>query len=117
MEMVSSVILKVCILGGFAIYEKNVYSVTFLESFVVFNINRKLSAIESHPTNNGGIDLNILHGDSGAVTLQQKLSILSKWIKKDRILKSLFINLHGKILKTKIYRFTKNFSLRKYFKY
>ena len=98
-------------------HEKNVYSVTFLESFVVFNINRELSAIESHPTNNGGIDLNILHADFGTAALQQKLPIPSKWIKKVRILKSIFINLHGKILKTKIYRFTKNFSLRKYFKY
>ena len=99
------------------IHEKSVYSVTFLESFVVFNINRELSSIESHPTNNEGIDLNISHGNAGTVTLQKKLPSLFKQIKKVRILRSVLANLYGKISKTTIYKYTKNLNLRKYFKY
>ncbi len=98
-------------------HEKNVYSVTFFESFVVFKINRELSAIESHPTNNGGIDLNISHGSSGTVTLQKKLPGLFKQIKKVRILRSFLADLYGKVQKMKVYTFTKNLGLRKYFKY
>ena len=98
-------------------HEKKIYSVTFFESFVVFKINRELSAIESHPTNNGGIDLNISHGSSGTVTLQKKLPGLFKQIKKVRILRSFLADLYGKVQKMKVYTFTKNLGLRKYFKY
>lgn len=103
-------------------HEKKIYSVTFLESFVVFNINSELSAIESHPTNNEGIDLNIAHADFGTTALLEKLPKLFKWIKKVPILRTVLVGFYEIIMKTTIitYNFEKNISqrsLRKYFKY
>ena len=78
-------------------HEKSIFSVTFLESFVVFHINRELSAIESHPTKNEGIDLNIPHGNSETIPLKKKLPTLFKWFKKHYVLKSFIANFYSKV--------------------
>ncbi len=104
-------------------FEKNIHSVSFFESFVAFNIDRKLVAIESIPVNNGGrpsestIDFRY-KDDSLAQTLGKahaRLRFLERAPLIGFFARSIFTRIS--ILYTVLVNKKNNISLQKYFRY
>ena len=95
------------------IHNKSVFSMQFFESFVVFNVNRKLSSIESTWIENNGETM----PPEYFINTQSRISrIISKVLKKNKLIKTIALMIF-KIFIPLIIRVKNNFKLKKFFKY
>jgi len=102
--------------------EKNIFSLSFYESIVVFKINRSLSSETSKGIGNQGEEVsvkNYRYSDSNAVSLLDKMQEKYNFLKKSKIIKFLVSKLYLKVRKviTFFVNSRKNFNLQKYFRY
>jgi len=94
-------------------HNKNVFSLQFFESFVVFNINTKLSSIESMWIENNGESM----PSEYFIKSQNKISkIVYKMLKKNKQIKAIVLIMYKIFMPLKT-RVKNNLKLRKYFKY
>ena len=94
-------------------HNKNVFSLQFFESFVVFNVNRKLSSIDSMWIESNGESM----PSEYFIKSQNKISkIVYKMLKKNKQIKAIALMMY-KIFMPLITRVKNNFKLRKYFRY
>jgi len=95
------------------IHNKNVFSMQFFESFVVFNINKKLSSIESIWIENNGETM----PSEYFINSQSEASIMiSKVLKKNKYIKDIALTVY-KIFMPLLIRVKNNIKLKKFFKY
>ena len=95
------------------IHNKSVFSMQFFESFVVFNVNRKLSSIESTWIENNGETM----PPEYFINTQSRISrITSKVLKKNKLIKAIALMIF-KIFIPLIIRVKNNLKLKKFFKY
>ena len=95
------------------IHNKNVFSMQFFESFVVFNINKKLSSIESIWIENNGETM----PSEYFINSQSEASIMIyKVLKKNKYIKDIALTVY-KIFMPLLIRVKNNIKLKKFFKY
>jgi len=104
------------------IAEKNIFSLSFYESIVVFKINRDLSSEPSHGIGNVGEEVsvkNYRYSDSKTISLLDKMQDKYNFLKKSKLIKSFFSKIYLEVRKiiTFFVNSRKNYSLRKYFRY
>ena len=103
-------------------FEKNIHSVSFFESFVAFNIDRKLVAIESIPVNNGGQpseSIDFRYKDDSLAQALSKAHARLRFLESAPLIgffaRSIFTRIS--ILYTVLVNKKNNISLQKYFRY
>ena len=94
-------------------HNKNVFSLQFFESFVIFNINSKLSSIESTWIENNGESM----PSEYFIKSQNKISkTVYKMLTKNKQIKAIALMMYKIFMPLKT-RVKNNLKLRKYFKY
>lgn len=100
-------------------HDKAIYSVSIYESIVVFNINRALCGLKSHPTSNNGIssdEIDYCLTDAKGWSLLEYLRIKLKFIKKYPLIGAFSEKLYYKF-KVVLLMWPRISRLKKYFKY
>ncbi len=102
--------------------EKNIHSVSFFESFVVFNIDRRLTAIESKPVSNGGKSLESIdfrYKDDSLAQVLGKAHARLRFLETAPLIGFLARSIFTKvsILYTVLTNKKNNSALKKYFRY